>query len=117
MSCSCQPPKFKKQGFRARMILLRGVLRRTYLSVFRPSYVRKSIAARKGQCARCGACCNLIDKNGCFLLGFEESGLSLCKIHGPVRMPNCIIFPVDARDIADRDLVALDGVKCGYTFE
>ena len=117
MSCSCQPPKFKKQGFRARMILLRGVLRRTYLSVFRPGYVRKSIATRKGHCARCGACCNLIDKKGCFLLGFEESGLSFCKIHGPIRMPNCIIFPVDARDIADRDLVALDGVKCGYTFD
>ena len=50
-------------------------------------------------------------------MGFEESGLSFCKIHGPIRMPNCIIFPVDARDIADRDLVALDGVKCGYHFE
>jgi hypothetical protein len=99
------------------MILLRGVLRRSFLHIFRPSYVRKSIAARKGQCARCGACCNLMAKKGCFLLGFEGSGLSLCKIHGPIRMPNCIIFPVDARDIADRDLVALDGVKCGYTFE
>jgi len=51
------------------------------------------------------------------MLGFEDSGLSLCKIHGSFRMPNCIIFPVDARDIADRDLVALDGVKCGYSFE
>ncbi len=117
MNCSCQPTKFKIQNFRARMILLRGVLRRSFLHVFRPSYVRKSIAARKGQCARCGACCNLMAKKGCPLLGFEKSGLSLCKIHGPIRMPNCIIFPVDARDIADRDLVAADDVKCGYSFE
>jgi len=117
MSCSCQPPNFKIQDFRARMILLRGVLRRSFLYAFRPGYVRKSIALRKGQCARCGACCNLMAKKGCPMLGFEESGLSLCKIHGSFRMPNCVIFPVDARDIADRDLVAADGVKCGYSFE
>jgi len=117
MNCSCQATKFKKQGFRARMILLRGVLRRSALHLFRPSYVRKSIALRKGQCARCGACCNLMAKKGCPLLGFEQSGLSLCKIHGSFRMPNCIIFPIDARDLADRDLVAPDGVKCGFHFE
>ena len=117
MSCSSQPHRFKMQDFRTRMILLRGVLRRSYLHFFRPGYVRKSIAARKGRCTRCGACCNLMTKKGCPLLGFEESGLSLCKIHGPIRMPNCIIFPVDARDIADRDLVAHGGVKCGYSFE
>lgn len=117
MNCSCHAPQFKRQNFRTRMILWRGVFRRFYLNLFRPGYVRQSIATRKGECARCGACCHLTAKNGCPSLGFEEAGLSLCKIHGSFRMPNCVIFPVDARDIADRDLVAPDTVKCGYRFE
>lgn len=117
MSCSCAPVKMKPQSFRTRMILWRGVFRRFFLSVFRPGYVKASIARRQGSCARCGACCHLTAKHGCPSLAFEEAGLSLCKIHGSVRMPNCVIFPVDARDIADRDLVAPDGVKCGFRFE
>lgn len=117
MSCSCHAPTFKKQDFRTRMILWRGVFRRFFFYLFRPGYVRHSIAGRKGECARCGACCNLTAKNGCPSLAFEEGGLSLCKIHGSFRMPNCVIFPVDARDIADRDLVAPDNVKCGFYFE
>jgi hypothetical protein len=99
------------------MILLRGVLRRFFLYVFRPGYVKASIAKRQGRCERCGTCCNLTAKKGCPSLGFEEAGLSLCKIHGSFRMPNCVIFPVDARDIADRDLVAPDNVKCGFHFD
>ncbi len=117
MKCSCSAPQFKKQPFRTRMILWRGVFRRFYFYLFRPGYVRQSIATRKGECARCGTCCNLTAKNGCPSLDFEEAGLSLCKIHGSFRMPNCVIFPVDKRDIADRDLVAPEGVKCGYHFD
>jgi hypothetical protein len=117
MSCTCSRPAFKTQDCRIRMILWRGVLRRFFLYLFRPGYVRASIAKRKGECLRCGACCNLTAKHGCPSLAFEASGLSLCKIHNAFRMPNCVIFPVDARDIADRDLVAPDGVKCGFRFE
>jgi hypothetical protein len=117
MSKPCQHSPFKKQDFRTRMILLRGVLRRFFFYVFRPGYVKASIAKRQGRCERCGTCCNLTAKKGCPSLGFEEAGLSLCKIHGSFRMPNCIIFPIDKRDIADRDLVAPDGVKCGFRFE
>ena len=37
-----------------------------------------------------------------------------CKIHKSFRMPNCIIFPVDLRDIEDRNLVSSE--PCGYKF-
>jgi hypothetical protein len=117
MSCTCTRPAFKPQNLKTRLVLMRGVLRRFFLHFFRPGYIKASIANRKGECARCGACCNLTAKNGCPSLDFEPSGLSLCKIHGSFRMPNCIIFPIDARDLADRDLVAPDGVKCGFRFE
>lgn len=31
-------------------------------------------------------------------------------------MPNCVIFPIDHRDIADRNLVAPD-IPCGYYWD
>ena len=44
-----------------------------------------------------------------------EVGATYCA-HYHLRPPNCRIFPIDERDLADRDLVMPD-VPCGYWFE
>jgi len=108
-------PSFKPASLRIRLILLKGVLRRFLLYVFCRNYVTRSIAARKGECARCGVCCHLV-ANRCASLKCQPDGSSLCRIYNYYRLPNCRIFPIDARDIADRDRVAPAEVPCGYRF-
>jgi len=107
----------RNQSFRTRMILLKGVLRRFFLFTFNRKYVNKSLQRRSGACARCGTCCYLTAHRGCPSLGFEPNGLPLCRTHNAFRMPNCIIFPIDERDIADRNLIAPPETPCGYTFK
>jgi hypothetical protein len=99
---------------RIRVILLKGVMRRFWLNLFCKRYVRESIAKRQGECRRCGVCCHLI-ANKCGALKLGENGCSSCRIYRFYRLPNCCTFPIDARDIADRDLIA-DGEPCGYSF-
>ena len=103
---------YEKLPLRVRLILIRGVLRRFMLNVFRPGYVRKSIARRTGECARCGVCCHLI-ANKCFALHFHADGRSTCRIYNLYRVPNCCTFPIDPRDLKDRDLVEPER-PCGY---
>jgi hypothetical protein len=96
---------------RQRVILGWGRLRRIYLAVFRPGYVRASIARRTGQCNRTGACCHLMVT--CPLL-IEKPLPVRCGVqkHKP---PVCNLFPIDERDLRDRDLVS-PAVPCGYSF-
>ena len=88
-----------------------GKLRRVYLAKLRPEEVTAGHARRRGECGRCGACCRL---------AFDcphlegEPGATSCRVHDR-RHTNCRIFPVDERDIADRDLVPGYG-PCGYRF-
>ncbi len=103
------PPK---QTFGSRMALMWGKVRRFYLGVFRRRYVKRSHARRKGECARCGACCVLGYK--CQSLKGNGEGTE-CTMH-KFRPPNCRIFPIDERDMADRHRIAPD-VPCGYSFE
>jgi hypothetical protein len=100
--------------FRVRLILLRGVMRRFFLNVFRPGLVRQRIATRKGACSRCGVCCHLV-ANKCARLRLHADGHSECLFYTSYRMPNCRTFPIDPRDLADRDLVAPDK-SCGYSW-
>ena len=97
---------------RARLRLLWGKLRRFYLGVFRPGYVRRSLARRHGECARCGACCALGYR--CLTLRDNGSGTE-CRIH-KLRPINCRLFPIDERDLADRDLINPD-LSCGFFFD
>ena len=101
-------------SFKIRLILLAGVIRRAFLNLFCKKYVRESIARRRGECKRCGTCCHLI-ANKCMALKFTEEG-SRCRIYNFYRLPNCCTFPIDSRDIRDRDLVAPDN-PCGYYWE
>lgn len=66
---------------------------------------------RKGDCGRCAACCKLLFK--CPFL--DESGpIASCSIHDR-RPDNCKFFPIDPRDLADRDFVDPEN-PCGFFF-
>ncbi len=99
-------------AWRVRLKLLWGKARRLGLGLFRPGYVRRRAQQRRGECRRCGACCRL--GNRCPFLR-NAGAITECRIHGR-RPPNCRLFPVDERDLADRDAVAPD-VPCGFSFD
>ena len=88
-----------------------GTYRRLYLNIFRPGYVRASLAQRQGECLRCGTCCYLLRR--CVLLK-SDNGLPACNVY-PVRTPNCRYFPIDPRDLGDRDIVA-PHTPCGFSW-
>jgi hypothetical protein len=89
-----------------------GKLRRTYLHTLHRGYIRRNLARRTGECARCGACCKLMFT--CPYL--DTSGQkSACTRHH-MRWWNCKIFPVDERDLKDRDMIHGHGA-CGYHFD
>lgn len=114
MSTPEQIISYKPQTLRIRLILLRGVIRRLYLNVFRPSYVRESLSTRLGECKRCGVCCHLV-ANKCSALHRHLDGQSSCRLYSFYRLPNCCTFPIDSRDLKDRNLVAPD-IPCGYSW-
>lgn len=66
---------------------------------------------REGTCGRCAACCKILFK--CPFLD-ESSPIATCSIHDR-RPDNCRFFPIDPRDLADRDLI--DPINpCGFSF-
>lgn len=82
-------------------------IRRFYLGTFRPEYVRRSIETqRKGECQRCGLCCELIYK--CPFLGKDANNLSYCRVYGDLRPASCRIYPFDAIDS--------EVPECGFRF-
>jgi Fe-S-cluster containining protein len=95
-----------------RIVLLWGKIRRFYRHFACPGYVRENLSRRRGECKRCGACCKL--GHICPYLDLDKNGLALCKVY-PRRSKNCRLFPIDERDIADRDII-MPEVCCGYTF-
>lgn len=105
--------KTARLGFLARLKLLWGRPRRFWLNLVRPGYVRASLARRRGECRRCGACCQM----GLYCRHLKYAGgLSECVRYAKWRSANCRNFPIDERDIAERDLVAPD-TPCGYSFD
>ena len=114
MSIPEQKISFTPQTLLIRLILLRGVVRRFFLNVFRPGYVRESLAQRKGECERCGVCCHLV-ANKCGALHLHKDGQSTCRLYSVYRLPNCRNFPIDPRDLKERNLVA-PNVPCGYSW-
>ena len=94
-----------------RMTLGWGKIRRFYLAHFRPGYVRENLARRRGQCDRSGACCHLMFT--CPLLDRRSEPVG-CSIH-ETKPTVCRIFPIDERDLRDRDILSPD-TPCGYSF-
>jgi len=97
-----------------RLLLWSGVMRRFFLYAFNKKRVKESTEKREGECSRCGACCRLV-VNECPYLTFEADGKSSCARYDAARMPNCVIFPIDCRDIEDRNIVSK--IPCGYSFK
>lgn len=89
-----------------------GKVRRFCLATLRPRLVRRKTERREGECTRCGACCRLVYR--CPALYYDSDGQAGCRYH-QLRPMNCRVFPIDERDIADRDLVMPERA-CGFSF-
>jgi hypothetical protein len=82
--------------------------RRAYLGTFHAGYIEQSAReARKGECHRCGLCCELIYR--CPFLGRDSRNLPYCRIYGDLRPANCRNYPFDAVD-SEID-------TCGFKFD
>ncbi len=103
--------RLRSLSWRQRGILLWGKVRRLYLVNFRPRYVEESLTRRVGHCHRTGACCNVMFP--CPLLDWA-SRLPLCGIYKS-RPRNCTTFPIDERDLRDRNIVN-PWEPCGFSF-
>jgi len=104
----------KKLGRRVHSSVVQGwgKVRRFCLAALRPGLVRNRSRLRKGECVRCGACCRLIFR--CPALHFLPDGSASCRYH-QVRPMNCRVFPIDERDLTERDLVMPERA-CGFYF-
>lgn len=102
-----------KHPWRTRLLLQKGVLRRLLLILFRRRYVLQQLTRRQGECRRCGACCCLVARHCSFLQTDREGTGTGCRLYKYYRLPNCSYFPIDERDLKERDLIAPD-TPCGY---
>jgi len=103
---------YRQPFFWERIVLAWGVVRRTLLHLFRSGRIQASHALRRGACRRCGACCRLVMTCPSVC---EEQGMTACSRHKRMRLPNCVNFPIDRRDLSDRNRVA-PHEPCGFSW-
>jgi hypothetical protein len=94
-------------------ILLWGKLRRAVMGHVLTGYTRRRHELRRGQCLRCGACCQL--GRVCPSLEIDEDGLASCRKYDQSRGPTCRLYPTTESDLRDRDRIS-PATKCGYYF-
>ncbi len=82
--------------FRARQA--QGKVRRFVNSNFRKNEVSESLATRRGDCNRCGACCEILFK--CPFLKKHDDGSSTCGVYEN-RPEQCRLYPIEPRDLAE----------------
>ncbi len=82
--------------FRARQA--QGKFRRFVAIKFRKEEVDAALALRRGECNRCGACCEILFK--CPFLKKYQDGSTSCGIYEE-RFIQCRLFPIDKRDLAE----------------
>ncbi len=75
-----------------------GKLRRFVSINFRKEEVIEKLALRRGDCNRCGACCEILFK--CPFLKKHPDGTTTCGIYED-RPNQCRLFPIDRRDLAE----------------
>jgi len=75
-----------------------GKIRRFVITNFRKEETIAALALRRGECNRCGACCELVFK--CPFLKKNADGSSLCGIYEN-RPNSCRLFPIEQRDIKE----------------
>jgi hypothetical protein len=80
--------------FRARQA--HGKLRRFVSANFRKEEVVAALALRRGDCNRCGACCEILFK--CPFLKKHGDGTTTCGIYED-RPNQCRLFPIERRDL------------------
>ena len=84
-----------------------GKIRRFLNTNFRKQEMVAALALRRGECNRCGACCELLFK--CPFLKKNPDGTTLCGIYEN-RPNSCRLFPIEQRDVKE-----LRG-SCSYYF-
>jgi hypothetical protein len=82
--------------FRARQV--HGKLRRFVSANFRKEDVIASLSLRRGECNRCGACCEILFK--CPFLKKHLDGTTTCGIYED-RPNQCRLFPIERRDLEE----------------
>jgi hypothetical protein len=82
--------------FRARQA--QGKLRRFVRINFRKDEVVEALALRRGECNRCGACCEILFK--CPFLKKHGDGTTTCGIYQD-RPKQCRLFPIERRDLEE----------------
>src|SRR5438045_3890097 len=82
--------------FRARQA--QGKLRRFVSANFRKDEVIAALALRRGDCNRCGACCEILFK--CPFLKKHKDGATTCGIYED-RPSQCRLFPLDRRALQE----------------
>jgi hypothetical protein len=82
--------------FRARQV--HGKLRRFVSANFRKEDVVASLSLRRGECNRCGACCEILFK--CPFLKKHMDGTTTCGIYED-RPNQCRLFPIEKRDLEE----------------
>jgi len=88
-----------------------GKLRRLLLISLRKGRVVESLERRRGECARCGACCKLFFRCPSF---DDSDGSPRCLTYED-RPGACGLFPLDELDLRDRDIIQ-PHLPCGYHF-
>src|SRR3954468_8424941 len=99
-------------SLRALALMGWGKLRRTFLVTFRKGRVVEKLDRRRGACSRCGACCKIMFKCPAY---DDSDGNPKCLIYND-RPGVCSLFPLDEKDLRDRDIV-MSGKKCGFYFD
>ncbi|MBI4835188.1 MAG: YkgJ family cysteine cluster protein [Planctomycetes bacterium] len=92
-------------------VLMWGKIRRMCIIYLTPRRTQEMLSQREGECQRCGACCK-INFECPFLTNHTQA--AACKLYDS-RSKVCRYFPIDKRDIKDRNIV-FPGTKCGYSF-
>lgn len=96
---------------RQKAVLCWGKMRRALLVTLRKDRVREMLERRRGECARCGACCKLLFRCPSY---DESDGTPRCLTYND-RPGACGLFPLNEKDLRDRNIVLPDR-KCGYYF-
>ena len=82
--------------FRARQA--HGKLRRFVRIRFKKDEVVEALSLRRGDCNRCGACCEILFK--CPFLRKHDDGTTTCGIYED-RPNQCRLFPISGRDLEE----------------
>ncbi len=84
----------EESKFRARQV--QGKLRRFVRINFRRDEVIEALSLRRGECNRCGACCEILFK--CPFLKKHDDGTTTCGIYED-RPNQCRLYPIERRDL------------------